>query len=158
MEESCSCEDHGVVVGPLGGVAPSGPGAVPVVAPRRVTYDTLGKTLPHDKGKIHLWGGQGGEEGRAEERRGGTLKTGTRSREELGKRRRWKYSEHKGKQINIQRCCQMTFNLLSHDLSASSQTNKEQIQILLPHEKSPSKLISFNYLHKQLLLNGPDLH
>lgn len=52
--ESCSCQDHGVVIGPLGGVAPPRPGRVPVVAPRWITNDTLRKALPHNESKVHL--------------------------------------------------------------------------------------------------------
>lgn len=64
MVERCPRQDHGVVVGPLGGVAPAGPGAVPVVASGWITHDTLWKVLPHQEGKIHLGGRGRGEEGR----------------------------------------------------------------------------------------------
>lgn len=47
-------QHHGVVVGPLGCVAPALLVAVPEVASRRVTYDPLWKTLPDGEGKIHL--------------------------------------------------------------------------------------------------------
>lgn len=53
-----SCQDHGVVIGPLRGVAPPRPGSVPVVAPRRITDDALWKALPHDESKVHLRGGE----------------------------------------------------------------------------------------------------
>lgn len=59
-------QDHGVVVGPLGGVAPAGPGLVPVVAPGRVAHDPLGKTLPHGEGEIHLREPRAEEEGEGE--------------------------------------------------------------------------------------------
>lgn len=58
MVKSGSCQDHGVVVGPLRGVAPPRPGSVPVVAPRWVADDTLRKALPHDESKVHLCGGE----------------------------------------------------------------------------------------------------
>lgn len=47
-------QHHGVVVGPLGCVAPALLVAVPEVASRRVTYDPLWKTLPDGEGEIHL--------------------------------------------------------------------------------------------------------
>lgn len=53
--EGSASENHGVVIGPFGGVAPAGSGSVPVVAPCWVTNNALWKTLPHDKSKIHLW-------------------------------------------------------------------------------------------------------
>lgn len=56
--KSRSCQDHGVVIGPLRGVAPPRPGSVPVVAPRWITDDTLWKALPHDESKVHLRGGE----------------------------------------------------------------------------------------------------
>lgn len=52
--ESCPRQDHGVVIGPFRGVAPAGPGTVPVVAPCGIADDALRKALPHRKGKIHL--------------------------------------------------------------------------------------------------------
>lgn len=52
--ESCSCKDHGVVIGPLGGVAPARSGTVPVVTPCWITDNTLREILPYKKGKIHL--------------------------------------------------------------------------------------------------------
>lgn len=58
MVKSRSCQDHGVVVCPLRGVAPPRPGRVPVMAPRWITNDTLWKTLPYDKSKVHLRGGE----------------------------------------------------------------------------------------------------
>lgn len=58
MVKSRSCQDHGVIVGPLRGVAPPRPGSVPVVAPRRITDDALWKALPHDESKVHLRGGE----------------------------------------------------------------------------------------------------
>lgn len=54
MVESCPRKDHGVVIGPFGGVSPAGPGTVPVVAPRWKTDDALRKALPYNEGKIHL--------------------------------------------------------------------------------------------------------
>lgn len=47
-------QDHGVVVGPLGRVAPALLVAVPEVASRRITDDSLWETLPDREGKIHL--------------------------------------------------------------------------------------------------------
>lgn len=58
MVKSRSCQDHGVVIGPLRGVAPPRPGSVPVVAPRWITNNTLWKALPHNKSKVHLRGGE----------------------------------------------------------------------------------------------------
>lgn len=80
--ESCPRQDHGVVVGPFGGVAPAGSGAVPVVAPRRITNDTLRKTLPHDEGEIHLWEQRGQKE--EEKRRGGEDGVGGRGKVKKG--------------------------------------------------------------------------
>lgn len=49
-----SSQHHGVVVGPLGGVAPALLIAVPEVAAGRVAHDPLRETLPHGEGKVHL--------------------------------------------------------------------------------------------------------
>lgn len=47
-------QDHGVVVGPLGRVAPALLVAVPEVAAGGVAYDSLRKTLPDGEGEVHL--------------------------------------------------------------------------------------------------------
>lgn len=67
--ESRPREDHGVVIGPLRGVAPAGSGTIPVVAPCWITNDTLWKALPHNKGKIHLWEKKVKKEARGDKRR-----------------------------------------------------------------------------------------
>lgn len=54
MVDGGSCQHHGVVVGPLGGVAPALLVAVPEMAAGRVAHDPLGETLPHGEGKVHL--------------------------------------------------------------------------------------------------------
>lgn len=52
--KSCSCKDHGVLIGPLGSVAPAWSGTIPVVAPCWITNNTVRKTLPYSEGKVHL--------------------------------------------------------------------------------------------------------
>lgn len=52
--DGSSGQHHGVVVGPLGGVAPALLVAVPEVAAGRVAHNPLGETLPHGEGKVHL--------------------------------------------------------------------------------------------------------
>lgn len=52
-------QHHGVVVSPLGRVAPPLFAAVPEVAAGWIANDTIWETLPHCEGKVHL-----GEEGR----------------------------------------------------------------------------------------------
>lgn len=52
--DGSSSQHHGVVVGPLGGVAPALLVAVPEVAAGRVAHNPLGETLPHGEGKVHL--------------------------------------------------------------------------------------------------------
>lgn len=52
--ESSSSQHHGVVIGPLGGVAPALLVRVPEMAPCGVSHDPLWETLPNRKGKIHL--------------------------------------------------------------------------------------------------------
>lgn len=54
MEEGGAGQDHGVIVGPFGRVAPALLVAVPEVAAGRVTHDSLGKTLPYGERKVHL--------------------------------------------------------------------------------------------------------
>lgn len=47
-------QHHGVVVSPLGRVAPPLFAAVPEVAAGRIANDAIWETLPHCEGKIHL--------------------------------------------------------------------------------------------------------
>lgn len=55
----CSpCQHHGIVVSPLGRVAPPLFAAVPEVAAGRIANDTIWETLPHREGEVHL-GGEG---------------------------------------------------------------------------------------------------
>lgn len=61
--KSCSCKDHGVLIGPLGSVAPAWSGTIPVVAPCWITNNTLWKTSPYSEGKIHLVKQKGRKEG-----------------------------------------------------------------------------------------------
>lgn len=49
-------QDHRVVVGPLGRVAPALLVAVPEVAACGVAHNALRKTLPDSEGKVHLDG------------------------------------------------------------------------------------------------------
>lgn len=51
-------QHHGVVVSPLGRVAPPLFAAVPEVAAGWIANDTIWETLPHCEGKVHL-GGEG---------------------------------------------------------------------------------------------------
>lgn len=95
--KSRSCQDHGVVICPLRGVAPPRPGRVPVMAPRWITDDALWKTLPYDESKVHLHGGEmkdGHQANRLQRRtdmkRSKTGK-GKRKRERFGKD--WKISK-----------------------------------------------------------------
>lgn len=47
-------QHHGVVVSPLGRVAPPLLAAVPEVAAGRIANDAIWETLPHCEGKVHL--------------------------------------------------------------------------------------------------------
>lgn len=49
-------QHHGVVVSPLGRVAPPLLAAVPEVAAGRIADDAIWETLPHCEGKVHLGG------------------------------------------------------------------------------------------------------
>lgn len=51
-------QNHGVVVGPFGSVAPALLVAVPEVAAGWVTNNAVWETLPHCEGKVHLEGEQ----------------------------------------------------------------------------------------------------
>lgn len=54
MVERCTGEHHGIIIRPLGRVAPATPTLVPVVAPRRVTNYSVREIPPHREGKINL--------------------------------------------------------------------------------------------------------
>ena len=58
MVEGCRGEDHGVLVGPAGGVGPGPPLVVPVVGARREAGDAVGVGAPHGEGEVDLVGGQ----------------------------------------------------------------------------------------------------
>lgn len=58
MEERGAGQDHGVIVGPFGRVAPALLVAVPEVAAGRIADDSLGETLPDGEGEVHLQTGQ----------------------------------------------------------------------------------------------------
>lgn len=47
-------QHHGVVVSPLGRVAPPLLATVPEVAAGRIANDAIWETLPHCEGKVHL--------------------------------------------------------------------------------------------------------
>ena len=54
MVKSCTGEHHGVVIGPLRGVAPVCPALVPEVVPGRVANQACREVSPHREGKVHL--------------------------------------------------------------------------------------------------------
>lgn len=54
MIDGSPSQDHRIVIGPFGGVAPALLVAVPEVAAGGVTDDSLWKTLPDSEGKVHL--------------------------------------------------------------------------------------------------------
>lgn len=54
VEHGGASQNHRVVVGPFGGVAPALLVAVPEVAAGRITHDPLRKTLPDGESKVHL--------------------------------------------------------------------------------------------------------
>jgi len=51
---SSSCQYHGIVISPFGGIPPPLLSVVPEMTASRVPYNPLWKTLPNCKGKIHL--------------------------------------------------------------------------------------------------------
>ena len=59
MVECGRGEDHGILVGPAGGVGPGLPLVVPVVGARREAGDPVGVAAPHGEGEVDLVGGQG---------------------------------------------------------------------------------------------------
>lgn len=107
--ESCPRQDHGVVISPFRGVAPAGPGTVPVVAPCGIADDALGKALPHGKGKIHLreqkvknevrGKKEEEEEAKGNKRRENGEKQEAKTREEEGERCRRRKSTKRCKQV-----------------------------------------------------------
>ena len=56
MVNSGPSEHHGVVIGPLGRVAPALLVAVPEVTAGRVAHESVGKALPYGEREIHLDG------------------------------------------------------------------------------------------------------
>lgn len=92
--ESGARKDHGVFIGPFGGVAPAGPGTVPVVAPRWITNDTLRKALPYNKGKIHLWAHKVKKDASGKKRRRGQWEMKSMKQSEESKTRRRKDGEN----------------------------------------------------------------
>ena len=102
MVESCPRQDHGVVIGPFRGVAPAGPGTVPVVAPCGIADDALRKALPHGKGEIHLGERKVKTEVRGEngdKKEGNGEKQAAKTREEEGERCRRRKSTKRCKQV-----------------------------------------------------------
>lgn len=51
-----SGENHGIVIGPFGGVTPALLIIVPEMTAGRISHNSLRKTLPHCEGKVHLQG------------------------------------------------------------------------------------------------------
>lgn len=58
--ESRSCQDHGVIVAPLGSVDPLVFSVVPVMGSTGKSYQPIRKLLPDLKGEIHFFGGERG--------------------------------------------------------------------------------------------------
>lgn len=51
-----SGENHGIVIGPFGGVTPALLIIVPEMTAGRISHNSLRETLPHREGKVHLQG------------------------------------------------------------------------------------------------------
>lgn len=54
MVDGSSSQNHGVVVGPFGGVAPALLITVPEMTAGRISHNPLWEALPYCEGKIHL--------------------------------------------------------------------------------------------------------